>query len=529
MISTETDASKYNEWKVPYKSRADSGRSLRFVTFNVAGIKNVLNYKPWNEKRCFERMFEILDADIICFQETKIQKKDLEAWMAMIDGYDSYFSFPSVKKGYSGVAFYVRQGIPVLKAEQGLTGFIESDDFKGKRYRDLEPEFCIGGYPEFLDEKSALDIDSEGRCVVLDLGFCVVIGLYCPANSTGDRQDFKEAFNDVLDSRIRKLAESGREVVVMGDLNICPTLLDTAEGRREFQKQEKLKKFSAEWDEFMESNADAVEEWGHTTQGRALFNKWIGEGLLVDTSRMHNPKRLGMYTCWNQYTNARPGNFGSRIDFVLTTKGIECPAADILPHLLGSDHCPVFADIIGSDATADASNGISQPPKLCSKWLPSFGRKTTIADLFANYSKKKRPLSNDDDSPPSAEPSPPARQSPPRTAANNSNSRTKKPKQGQATLASFFAPAPPSKDATEATHDAVSMRDSSQESDMSQSSEPKTDDPAAATRRPSQGKWQEIFKPKEPPLCSGHNEPCILQTTKRKGSNKGRRFWSCAR
>lgn len=44
-------------------------------------------------------MFEILEADIVCFQELKIQKQDLKDDMVLIPGWDSYFTFPKHKKG----------------------------------------------------------------------------------------------------------------------------------------------------------------------------------------------------------------------------------------------------------------------------------------------------------------------------------------------------------------------------------------------------------------------------------------------
>ena len=44
-------------------------------------------------------MFDILEADIVVFQETKIQRKDLRDDMILIPGWDCYFSLPKTKKG----------------------------------------------------------------------------------------------------------------------------------------------------------------------------------------------------------------------------------------------------------------------------------------------------------------------------------------------------------------------------------------------------------------------------------------------
>ena len=44
-------------------------------------------------------MFEILEADIVIMQETKIQRKDLQDDMVLVPGWDVFFSLPKHKKG----------------------------------------------------------------------------------------------------------------------------------------------------------------------------------------------------------------------------------------------------------------------------------------------------------------------------------------------------------------------------------------------------------------------------------------------
>lgn len=44
-------------------------------------------------------MFDVLEADIVIFQETKIQRKDLRDDMVLVPGWDCYFSLPRHKKG----------------------------------------------------------------------------------------------------------------------------------------------------------------------------------------------------------------------------------------------------------------------------------------------------------------------------------------------------------------------------------------------------------------------------------------------
>jgi len=46
-----------------------------------------------------QAMFDTLEADIVVFQETKIQRKDLRDDMVLVPGWDCYFSLPRMKKG----------------------------------------------------------------------------------------------------------------------------------------------------------------------------------------------------------------------------------------------------------------------------------------------------------------------------------------------------------------------------------------------------------------------------------------------
>lgn len=63
------------------------------------GIRNPFQYQPWRGKKTFEAMFNILEADIVVLQETKIQKKDLRDDMVLVEGWDCYWSLPKHKKG----------------------------------------------------------------------------------------------------------------------------------------------------------------------------------------------------------------------------------------------------------------------------------------------------------------------------------------------------------------------------------------------------------------------------------------------
>jgi len=57
----------------------------------------------------FKAMFDILEADIVVMQETKIQRKDLRDDMVLVPGWDVFFSLPKHKKGnrYSRKSFCI--------------------------------------------------------------------------------------------------------------------------------------------------------------------------------------------------------------------------------------------------------------------------------------------------------------------------------------------------------------------------------------------------------------------------------------
>jgi exonuclease III len=81
----------------------------------------------------------------------------LDEQTALVEGYNSYFSYSRGKAGYSGVAIYCKDCATPVKAEEGLTGLLtpDIDDSIG----------CYGDQTVFSeDELQALD--NEGRCVI---------------------------------------------------------------------------------------------------------------------------------------------------------------------------------------------------------------------------------------------------------------------------------------------------------------------------------------------------------------------------
>lgn len=133
-----------------------------------------------------------------------------------------------------------------------------------------------------LSNDEMLDLDVEGRTTIVDCGLFVLINLYCPNETNDLRLLYKVSFNALLEARIRLLISSGREVVVVGDMNICPYEIDHCD-------PDKRAKESGD---------------GACAYGDHPARKWMrkmcdldGGGLLVDVTRKFWPDRKYMYTC----------------------------------------------------------------------------------------------------------------------------------------------------------------------------------------------------------------------------------------
>lgn len=214
----------------------------------------------------------------------KTSRSSLEPPTALPPGYASFFSFPVSKGGYSGVAVYSRLDTALpLKAEEGLSGRLS----QLPKRPHTEDEQISPSYPNSstmilaADEQDnvpldLLELDLEGRGLMIDYGLFVLINLYCPNETSDARLPYKLNYHFLLQERVRKLVEEeGREVIVTGDMNVCAAPIDHCEGG-------------------LASTAN--EFWAHPA--RAWFKSWLDpEGPMVDVIRKCWPDRRGMYTC----------------------------------------------------------------------------------------------------------------------------------------------------------------------------------------------------------------------------------------
>lgn len=246
----------------------------------------------------------------------------------------------------------------------------------------------------------ALMLDSEGRCVVLEFPAFVIFGIYSPANSSGLRDDFRYGFLNALDMRIRNLIKQGKRVVVTGDLNVSRSEMDTANAEESMRKEgiSHEQYISTPNRRIFNQLLEGGEVFGERDEGREMPVMW-------DICRGFHPDRRGMYTAWEQKINARPGNFGSRIDFILCSLDMKSwfVESNTQDGLHGSDHCPVYAimqdtiDVNGQATNlADMMNipgyfdngkrlkeyNLRDIPAFSGKLLPEFDKRRSIKDMF---------------------------------------------------------------------------------------------------------------------------------------------------
>ncbi|KND05071.1 exodeoxyribonuclease III (xth) [Spizellomyces punctatus DAOM BR117] len=354
---------------------------MRILSWNVNSVRTLRQYHPWCEHKNYQTIIEALNADIICLQEMKITRSSTDSDLALVPGYDAFFSYPKRRHGYSGVTTYVRTDYTPIEAEEGFSGLLsKSSGIESK----------IGCYGQLWHEFSPaelLELDSEGRVVITDHRLFVLINIYFPVDDPSEeRQAFRFKFYHAIRLRIEALIAGGRQVVIVGDVNTTHQEIDHCDPRK--------------------SMRDLGISCFHETPTR----RWIHElvqprGPMYDMFRYFHPTQEKAFTCWNTLLNARPVNYGTRIDYVLATEGLIPWMADatVEADIMGSDHCPVavtFHDTnpVNGDclknvmAPPDWKPGDKRdPPRLCAKFWDEFTGKQQKLSSFFN--KKSTSLS----------------------------------------------------------------------------------------------------------------------------------------
>jgi len=255
---------------------------MRIISYNTNGIRSAIN-------KGFVDWLKTDPADIICIQEIKAEKENVDCAQLEALGFDTYW-YSAQKKGYSGVAVFTK----------------------------IKPSNVVYG-SKF--EQS----DFEGRVIRLDFGDdLTLVNAYFPSGTSGEeRQTYKYQWLDEFLGYLTELRKTRPRLVITGDYNIAHREIDIHDPKGN-------KKTS-----------------GFLPEERAWMDRFLANGF-VDSFRHVNPDLAHSYSWWSQrFPTVRAQNKGWRIDYISLTENLKDRLTDakIFPHIKHSDHCPIYAEI----------------------------------------------------------------------------------------------------------------------------------------------------------------------------------------
>jgi len=255
--------------------------SLRIATFNVNGVNGRL-------PRLLEWLAETAP-DIACLQEIKTDDTRFPADKLKAAGYGAIWHG---QRSHHGVAILARDAVPV-EVRRGLPPGLEA---------------------------------AQTRYLEAQVGDLTVASIYLPNGNPqpGPKFDYKLAWFDRLIDHAQGLVDTGRPVVLAGDLNVVPTDFDIYNAWA--------------W------RFDAVMQ----PETRAAYRRLLAQGW-IDAHRHLHPKTR-IYTYWvNEAAYRR--NAGFRMDFVLLSPSLlpRLRAAGVDAEHRGrekpSDHAPTWVTL----------------------------------------------------------------------------------------------------------------------------------------------------------------------------------------
>ena len=253
---------------------------MKLISWNVNGLRAVM-------KKNFMEVFEALDADIFCLQETKLQEGQIEM---LLPSYEQYWNYAE-KKGYSGTAVFTRR-------------------------TPLSVSYGIG-----VEEH-----DHEGRVITLEFADFYLITVYTP-NSQDElkRLAYRMRWEDAFFAYVKGLEEK-KPVIWCGDLNVAHEEIDL--------KNPKTNHFNA----------------GFTDEERGKIHTVLEQGY-IDTFRYFYPDQEKVYSWWSYRGRARQNNAGWRIDYFIASEKLKDRLLDARIHMdiPGSDHCPIELDLLDEE------------------------------------------------------------------------------------------------------------------------------------------------------------------------------------
>jgi len=261
---------------------------MKLYSWNVNGIRAI-------QKKGFVDWVLREQPDVLCLQEVKASVEQLDDTIISIEGYQSFWN-PAQRKGYSGVATYIKQSLLLSEGKQ-------------------EP----------IRIKNGLGIerfDKEGRVIASAFNDFTLLNIYFPNGGMGDeRVQFKMEFYEAVIEYCDSIVNQGGKVIICGDFNTAHREIDLKNPKN----NENVSGFLAVEREML----DTFQAYGY-----------------IDVFRHLYPEQV-QYTWWSYRTRARERNAGWRIDYFYVSKNllesiIECK---IMDDVEGSDHCPIVLNL----------------------------------------------------------------------------------------------------------------------------------------------------------------------------------------
>ena len=251
---------------------------MKIISYNVNGIRAALN-------KGFIDWLTAANPDVVCIQETKAHKEQLDLSLFEAAGYPFHYWFSAEKKGYSSVAIL-------------------------SKFEPNHVEYGTG----------IASMDFEGRNLRVDFDDFSVMSLYLPSGTNDDRLDFKLNYMAEFQEYVNNLTSKIPNLIICGDYNICHEEIDI--------HNPKMKGVS-----------------GFLPEEREWLGNFINSGF-VDSFRYLN-KEPNHYSWWSYRANARNNNKGWRIDYNMVSEPLRdrINRAYILPEAKHSDHCPIVVEI----------------------------------------------------------------------------------------------------------------------------------------------------------------------------------------
>lgn len=252
---------------------------MKIISYNVNGIRAAM-------RKGFTDWLQQTKPDIICLQEIKAMKDQVDIAEIEAAGYPYHYWYSANKKGYSGVAI-------LLKEE-----------------------------PNHIEYGTGIDyMDFEGRNLRVDFGDFSVMSLYLPSGTNDARLEHKLTYMADFLEYVNTLKKNIPKMVICGDYNICHKEID------------------------IHNPVQNKNTSGFLPVEREWLGNFIDSGF-IDSFRYLN-KDPHNYTWWSYRANARANNKGWRIDYNMVAKPLQenIKRAEILPNAHHSDHCPHMVEL----------------------------------------------------------------------------------------------------------------------------------------------------------------------------------------